>query len=397
MDIARTIVGMVHDRAGGALTAFLSRGENPFIINTSDGLLKQLEDKSVTLPRVSAGFVGDIAVNSLATLLNKFRSPSGAIGPGAAAGGAKLLSPTDFLAQIRSVVRSQLSTLHSPQGEQPTPPQEGQIERLVASLDRDESEVGKGIQEFQDRLNGLLKGLVRPGDDDAGVLRLRQILGNDIGTVMPLAAIANAVQGLQHAANVPESLEQGLLAYFFSQDGYKTVDGESVIAPVHLSDLKAIAAGAVDVGPGLDIKVSTAPAVKQLKGLFNTATAEQYLRDIIRVIVESAYDAVRGLKDSKNAKGLYSTVTDKLRSRQQSEADRDAVVNKFVVWFRGFSAMAESATMRAVEVGTQGVSEFQTNPLIAAAAGAFAGTVARKLAQGAFLAVLSTELQIPSP
>jgi len=56
--------------------------------------------------------------------------------------------------------------------------------------------------------------------------------------------------------------------------------------------------------------------------------------------------------------------------------------------------MAESVTMRAVEVGTQGVSEFQTNPLIAAAAGTFAGTVARKLAQDSFLALLREELHV---
>ena len=42
-----------------------------------------------------------------------------------------------------------------------------------------------------------------------------------------------------------------------------------------------------------------------------------------------------------------------------------------------------------------GVSSSRLNPLIAAAAGAFAGTVARKLSQGAFLAVLSTDLGIP--
>ena len=54
--------------------------------------------------------------------------------------------------------------------------------------------------------------------------------------------------------------------------------------------------------------------------------------------------------------------------------------------------MAESAAMRGVEVGTQGVAAFQTNPLIAAGAGSFAGTVARKLAQDSFLAVLREEL-----
>ena len=51
--------------------------------------------------------------------------------------------------------------------------------------------------------------------------------------------------------------------------------------------------------------------------------------------------------------------------------------------------------MRAVEVGTQGVSQFQTNPLIAAAAGTFAGTVARKLGQDSFLAKLQTDLNLP--
>src|SRR5262245_32016960 len=39
----------------------------------------------------------------------------------------------------------------------------------------------------------------------------------------------------------------------------------------------------------------------------------------------------------------------------------------------------------------------QTNPLIAAAAGAFAGTVARKLAQDTFLAVLTEEIRVASP
>ena len=68
---------------------------------------------------------------------------------------------------------------------------------------------------------------------------------------------------------------------------------------------------------------------------------------------------------------------------------------QFVAWFKGFSAIAESAVMRAVEVGTQGVSQFQTNPLIAAAAGTFAGTVARKLGQDSFLTKLQTDLNLP--
>jgi hypothetical protein len=389
MDIPNTIVAMVHDQVGGALAAFLAGGESPFFIKPTDTLLAQLEDPTVTLPRVSAGLVGDIAVSSVSALLSRVRSVAGAIGQGGGGGGLRLPNP-EFLAQLRNSVLGQL----------PFRPQQGQaksggaIENLVGLLDRDPENIAQGVEAFHDSFNTILKGLVRPGkaDDEASVGRLRQILGNDIGTVMPLAAIANAVKGLQNAADVPRSIEQGLLAYFFSSEGYKTVDGESVVAPVHLSDLRTIAAGAIDVGPG-GIKLDPAPVKQLLKGLFTTATAEQYLRDTTRVIVESAYDAVRGLKDTAGAKGLYSAVTENLRTRNKARADREAVVDKFVVWFRGFSSMAESAAMRAVEVGTQGVSEFQTNPLIAAAAGAFAGTVARKLSQTSFLAVLSTELK----
>ena len=51
--------------------------------------------------------------------------------------------------------------------------------------------------------------------------------------------------------------------------------------------------------------------------------------------------------------------------------------------------------MRAVEVGTQGVSEFQTNPLIAAAGGGIRGHGRPQAVQDTFLAVLSADLGIP--
>jgi hypothetical protein len=52
------------------------------------------------------------------------------------------------------------------------------------------------------------------------------------------------------------------------------------------------------------------------------------------------------------------------------------------------SGVAESQAMSAVEQATLGVSTFQSNPLIAAAAGTFAGTAARKAAQHVFLSEL---------
>jgi len=392
MDIPNTIVAMVHDRVGEALASFLSGGDNPFFIRLSpaDTLLAQLEDTSVTLPRVSAGFIGDIALSSVSGVVNKLRSLSQDSQASGGAGLPKLPNPADLVAQVRSALGRRLPF---PPQQQDTNP-EGVIESLVGILDREGQEIGQATKDFQERFNTILGGLVRPGraaDDTASVGRLKQILGRDTGTIIPIAAIANAVRGVKNVADVPHSIEQGLLAYFFSSDGFKTIDGESVVAPVHLSDLKGIAESAISVGPKLDVKVNPA-SVKQVKGLFTTATAEQYLRDTIRVIVESAYDALRGLQSSDGKTGLFGTVTTRLRTRKQATADQEAVVTKFVTWFRGFSSMAESGAMRAVEVGTQGVSEFQTNPLIAAAAGAFAGTVARKLAQSAFLDLLTTEL-----
>jgi hypothetical protein len=95
-------------------------------------------------------------------------------------------------------------------------------------------------------------------------------------------------------------------------------------------------------------------------------------------------------------KRRYVNVTSGFREHTLTQAEPGRVEDKFVAWLRGLSSMSESAAMRAVEVGTQGVSEFQTNPLIAAAAGSFAGTAARKLAQDYFLGLLQTELGQPT-
>src|SRR5262245_39668602 len=237
MDIPNTIVAMVHDRVGEALASFLSGGPNPFFINPADALLAQLEDTSVTLPRVSAGFIGDIALSSVSGVVNKLRSLSQ---DSQASGGAslpKLPNPADLVAQVRSALRGQLPFLPRQQGANA----EGVIETLVGILDHEGQAIGQAARAFHDRFNSILSGLVRPGraDDDASVGRLKQILGNDIGTIIPLAAIANAVRGVQNVADVPHSIEQGLLAYFFSSDGF-TRFGETDQGAFHDGDGRAI-------------------------------------------------------------------------------------------------------------------------------------------------------------
>ena len=203
---------------------------------------------------------------------------------------------------------------------------------------------------------------------------------DDVGTILSFATMASAIQGLgANLADVPEEMEKALLDYFFRAGGYLTVEGERIIAPVHLANL-VTAGSAAAAGP-----LAGPAGLQAVKGLFTRATAEQYIRDISRLIVESAYDAVRGLRSTcgKVKEGL---------ARSPGRNSSAAIVQKFEAWLRGCSAMAESGAMRAVETGTQGVSQLQTNPLIAAAAGSFAGTVARKLSQDAFLAVLRKDL-----
>lgn len=376
MNIANTLVAMIHDRVGDTLASFLAGGDNPFFIKPSDTLLGQLEDPAVTTPRVSAGFIGDIAVTSVSGVVGRLRA--------AGADAGKVLD------QVRDALRGQLPFRPKSGGANPAG---GAIEGLVGLLETEAQDIRQAATAFQQRIDTILQGLAKPGEADAGasVARVKQILGSDISTLIPLATLANSMRGLQNVADVPHSIEQGLLAYFFSGDGYKTVDSESVVAPVHLSDFESIAAGLVSIGPGPDVRLNRAP-LKQIRGLATTATAEQYLRDTIRVIVESAYDALRGFGDASKGTGRYGTVVSKLKARKPKPADQEAVASKFVTWFRGFSSMAESGAMRAVEVGTQGVAEFQTNPLVAAAAGAFAGAVARKIAQDAFLGLVTDEL-----
>ena len=370
MNAQNAIAALIHDQLGQTLARVFSNGvgKDVFDIRADEGdsLLGQLTGPGEGPPRISIGFGLDIAGTSLSTLLNALPRPSG--GPFALLKGRDLSDLTDG---VRKAFRGQLGLLEK---------QHETIVGLVVAQNPGD------LREAADKLfAGVLEGFggAAGGGAPAGesVRRLRQLLGGDVGIALPFATILNAVQrGGQDTAAIPQSVERALLDYFFTAEGFKTVDGESVVAPVHVSDVKEAVVGAVQQR---DLSGT------QLRGLFSKTTAERYLRDIIRVIVESAFDAARHVKDSG---GRFGAVVSGLRGRASQAKSADVIERQFVTWLRGFASMAESTAMRAVEVGTQGVSEFQTNPLIAAAAGSFAGTVARKLAQDSFLTILTTEL-----
>ena len=370
MSMPNAVTALIHDRLGQTLKDVFARAASgdptallEILPQPGDTLVAQLEEGGDGPPRVTLGFALDIVTSAVPRLPD---------GPG-----LDLPDPVELLRNARNALRGRLAFFDKVNlGDG--------IAALVAAGDS-ASLRGAGDALFE-RIDAAFAGSGRTDvfQSVGQWVRLRPFIGGDIGTVLPLVTIVNAVQGsgLTNVLDVPQSVERGLLDYFFRSAGYRTVDGASVVSPVHLSDIGSALSG-IDPAAGV---AGVPAALRQLQGHFSKPTAEHYIRDISRVIVESAYDAARGMG------GRYRSVTEKLRARKAQEADKAAVEKKFVAWFRGFSAMTESAAMRGVEVATQGVSQIQTNPLIGAAAGSFAGTVARKLAQDSFLTVLARDL-----
>jgi hypothetical protein len=186
--------------------------------------------------------------------------------------------------------------------------------------------------------------LVRPAL--AGVARL---VGGNLGIVLSFVTTLRNL-GDKRA---PEAVRQAYLQYFFGS-GYETVDGTRIASPIQL--------GSFDL-----------PHLADVRGALTPRTGDRYVRDLVRLLVE-AVDDVR-----------YDGLGERVATARAKAGDRH---DKLMRWLRGVSGVAESQAMSAVEQATLGVATFQSNPLIAAAAGTFAGTAARKAAQHVFLSEL---------
>jgi hypothetical protein len=180
-------------------------------------------------------------------------------------------------------------------------------------------------------------------------------------TVGPLLAsqLSIVVSFATTAALLPAkagpAIEDAVLRYFFTPEGFETVDGSRLVAPIHLGD--------VDLG-----------SAGELKAVFSERTAERYVRDLIRLMVEAADDA-----RYNDLRARHSALLELVGKEKRT---------KYKNWFKGFSSMAEAAVTSSVEEACLGVSSFQTSALIAASAGTFAGTAARKATQHVFLSEL---------
>lgn len=240
----------------------------------------------------------------------------------------------------------------------------GLVSRLqvrIAELGDDLRELGTGVLAGRGigAVHDLLKRLGRGGLGVAG--RLPQaalsLLRHQVGIGVSFVTTLRNLATLDLARQIPE----GWNAYFYAEQGFRTVDGIPIVAPAHGHLLSRLAAAEL-AGQTLQ---------ESLRGLLNERRAEQYVRDMIRTLVEVAGDA------------RY-----KLRERHAIMGGRAADQAKATRWFKGAGSMAESLVTSAIEEVTLGVAQFQTNPVIAAAAATYAGTAARKATQHVFLAQL---------
>jgi hypothetical protein len=206
---------------------------------------------------------------------------------------------------------------------------------------------GRGLGPIADAAKAIFKTSDRPGIELGGLLgRQASIAVSFVTTLKNVADPATLA-----------AIREGWTRYFFDEHGFVTVDDVPIVPP---DQLGALGGELLKAGPAV------------LKSVLSERKADRYVRDLIRVLLESVGD-VR----YRDLRTRYRTLLDGLGD--------DAVRDKAARWFRGVGSHAEAIVTSAVEEATLGVAQFQTNPLIAAAAATYAGTAARKAAQHVFL------------
>jgi len=239
---------------------------------------------------------------------------------------------------------------------------------------------GGGGQDLRQKLQARFRDFGKDLADGKGVNAVARIVDDlrDLGALQHLPEVfvglisrqvgigISFVTTLRNLADpdLVALIPNGWLQYFFSDAGFETVDGIAITAPGHDQLRSALA------------EPITAETVKGLKSLVSERSAAQYVRDLIRITVEVASDT-RYSRNGRNLRQRHQDLLELVGADNAEKARR---------WFKGAASLSESLVTSAVEEATLGVSEFQTNAVIAAAAATFAGTVARKATQHVFLA-----------
>jgi len=227
----------------------------------------------------------------------------------------------------------------------------------ISALAKTRSFLEDIIEELKSDLNDLLKskdydGFINNFKDLVEIEQLknlpdvlRGIIHMEIGLALSFITVINNLKDIRI-----EDYEDSFNQYFFS-DGYKTVSEDLIVRP----------------------KLPHISSFADIKTLGNQIKAERYIRDIIRIIVETTGDR------------LY-----KLRERYPKfiQEYQDNSKKKLIDWFDSFGDMAEASLLPVVEGVINGAFSIKLNPLIAAAIGTFCSVTARKATEHSYLTLL---------
>jgi hypothetical protein len=243
--------------------------------------------------------------------------------------------------------------------------------KLLDAADLDDLVGSQGVDGLLGRLRGRVGGIAKDLLEGGGVGSIadsvKDIFKNTGGTTVDLGGLLRrqasiAVSFVTTLRNVADArtvtaIREGWTRYFFAERGFVTVDDVPIVPPDQLGSLKS---RLMDAGPEV------------FKSMLSERKADRYVRDLIRVMVETVGDL-----RYHDLPARYQALLGKVGG-EEAEA-------KTSRWFRGVGSHAEGIVTSAVEELALGIAQFQTNPIIAAAAATYAGTAARKAAQHVFL------------
>lgn len=214
------------------------------------------------------------------------------------------------------------------------------FENFVAELKNDFHELfdSRSFDDFNNKFAKLvqIEALRNLPDVVKGIIHMQ------VGLALSFAAV------IKNAEFNLDVYKDSFNQYFFSDKGYTTASGDMVIRP-------RLPKG-------------------NLKTIGNQINAERYIRDIIRIIVETGGD------------NMYKTR--ERYKRLQDKYGKDEAKEKLVAWFDSFGDMAEASLLPVVEEILNGALGVQLNPLIAAAVGTFCSVTARKATEHSYLTLL---------
>ena len=217
------------------------------------------------------------------------------------------------------------------------------FENVVAELKNDFQELfdSRSFEDFNNRFAKLvqIEALKNLPDVVKGIIHMQ------VGLALSFAAV------IKNAEFDLDIYKDSFNQYFFSNKGYTTVSGDMVVRPRLPKEIK-----------------------DDLKTIGNQINAERFIRDIIRIIVETGGD------------NIYKTR--ERYKRLQDKYSKDEAKEKLVAWFDSFGDMAEASLLPVVEEILNGALGAQLNPLIAAAVGTFCSVTARKATEHSYLTSL---------